>query len=135
MTDQQPQPFDLADLTPAADTVEVEVFDPRTRRGTGIFITVASKDSDRYKKKLREQINRRFKQMGRRIAVQMTAEENEAEALELLVHVTTGWRNVTYKGVALDLNDANARMLYEQVPVIREQVEDAINDRGNFMRR
>ena len=125
--EQQPQ-FDLADLSPAADTVEVEVFDPRTRRGTGIFITVA-------RKKLREQINRRFKQMGRRIAVQMTAEENEAEALELLVHVTTAWRNVTFKGVALDLNDANARMLYEQVPVIREQVEDAINDRGNFMRR
>lgn len=127
--------FDLADLSPAADTVEVEVFDPRTRRGTGIFITVASKDSDRYKKKLREQINRRFKQMGRRIAVQMTAEENEAEALELLVVVTTAWRGVVYKGTELELSEANARMLYENVPVIREQVEDAINDRGNFMRR
>lgn len=133
MTEQQQ--FDLADLSPAADTVEVEVFDPRTRRGTGIFITVASKDSAVYKRKLREQINRRFKQMGRRIAVQMTAEENEAEALELLVAVTTAWRGVVFKGEALDLSEKNARMIYEQVPVIREQVEDAINDRGNFMRR
>ena len=125
--------FDAGSLAPVTDQVEIDITDPRTRVPTGIKITVYSKDSDQYKKMIRAQTNRRLKSMNRRISLNITAEENEAEQMEVLVAITAGWQNMKYKGTMLNCTPDNVRMVYTTIPVIREQVEDAISDRGNFM--
>jgi len=133
--------FDVGAMAPTSDTFEFEVFNPITKAGTDIWITIASRDSDEHKKITRTQMNRRFKQMGRRMSVQLTAEENEAEALEILVACTKSWRtgkepSIKLGGQILASGDAEAaRTLYTKVPTIREQTEDNISDRSNFLPR
>lgn len=137
--------FDAASLAPSTDAVEVEIYNPRTKSGTGIYVTVLGKDSDVYRDTQRAQQNRRFKHLGRSRAggLQLTAEEIENEALELLVTCTKSWRSVDdgksspvveLSGKALEYSPANVRALYTEVPVIREQVDDAIHDRSTFMK-
>jgi hypothetical protein len=42
---------------------------------------------------------------------------------------------MVYKKEEMPFSPANVRMIYENVSVIREQVDDAIHDRGNFKQR
>lgn len=125
--------FSADSLAAVSDKATIEIYDPRTKQGTGIKIRVYSRDSDKYRAIVRAQTNRRLKAVNRRIALNITAEENEAEQLEVLVAATDGWEDMFYKGVKLDCTPDNVKMVYTTIPVIREQVEDAINDRGNFM--
>ncbi|HET9023682.1 MAG TPA: hypothetical protein VFN64_03860 [Burkholderiaceae bacterium] len=129
--------FDAASLVMEDDAAaEIEIFDPRTKSGTGIFITVYSRDSERARAVTRGQLNRRFRNMGRaRGAAALTAEELEAETMDLLVACTKSWRGVVWNGNELALTAEHARGLYTASPIIREQVEDAISDRANFTRR
>lgn len=127
--------FDATSLAPASDTTEVVIYDPRTRRDTDIVIVVYGRDSKKYKDAIRQQVNRRTKHVGRRIALSISAEEIEQEGLDLLVTCTAGWRGVLFDGKELPYSPDNARMLYERVPIIREQVDEAIADRNLFLGR
>lgn len=128
--------FDVGQLAPASETTDVTIFDPRTRKDTDIVITVYGRDSKIYKDTIRTQVNRRTRQIGRRISTfSVSAEEMEEEALTLLVKCTKGWRGVILDGQEFPFSPANARTLYERVPVIREQVDEAIGDRNLFLSR
>lgn len=127
--------FDVTSLAPTSDTAEVTIFDPRTRKDTDIVITVCGRDSARYKEVIRRQLNRRTKHLGRRLALTLSAEEVEQEALDLLVECTVSWRNVVMNGSELTCTPANVRLLYQTVPIIREQVDEAIADRTLFLPR
>lgn len=131
-----PDVFDAASLMPDGDSAEIQIKNLLTKKNTGIFITVLSKDSETYRDIQKTQANARFKNFGRRTtSTSLTAEELEEESLQLLVACTKAWRGMVYHGEALDCTPENARMIYERIPMIREQVDDAIHDRGNFKRR
>ena len=148
MTDVQqdaPKAFDAAAFAVAEDaTAEIELYDSR-KAGTGIFITLYSRDSERARMITLEQMNRRFKQMGKRGGVSLTAEEVESENMDLAVGLTKAWRTVLddgssvpaiyWNGKALDCTAANVRMFYSNAPAAREQVEDGISDRPLFTKR
>jgi hypothetical protein len=128
--------FDVAELMADSDACEFEVRNLLTKKRTGIYITVLSKDSEVYKGIQKAQANSRFKQFGKRTAsASLTAEELEEESLQLLVACTKSWRGMTYNGQALDCTEDNVRMIYERIPMVREQVDDAIHDRSNFKKR
>lgn len=134
--------FDLASLAPASDTTEIEIIEPQSKQGTGIYITVFGKDSDTYKSLVRRQVNKRMRSMQRGgfRGAQITAEENENEALDLLAGCTKSWREgdserVSFGGQELECNAQNARAVYAKIPVVYEQVDDAIHDRQSFMKR
>lgn len=128
--------FDVGTLAPVSDTTDVTIYDPRTRKDTDVVITVYGRDSKIYRDTIRTQVNRRTRQVGRRISsVTISAEEMEEEALILLVKCTKDWRGVVMDGKELPFSPENARMLYEKVPVIREQVDEAIGDRNLFLGR
>jgi hypothetical protein len=126
--------FDAMAFAPVSDTTVVEIYDPRSKKNTGIKITVYGRDSETYKSVQRRQQNRRFKTLGRARGLQLTAEEVEGEALELLVACTKDWENLDWEGQPLTFNATNCRMVYDKIAVIREQVEDGINERGNFQK-
>jgi hypothetical protein len=130
-----PAQFDAASLMPDSDSCEVQIKNLLTKKPTGIFITVLSKDSETYRDVQKAQANVRFKQFGKRNSSSLTAEELEEESIQVLVSCTKAWRNMVYNGEELECTADNVRKIYENIPMIREQVDDAIHDRGNFKKR
>jgi hypothetical protein len=128
--------YDVASLIPDSNEFEFEISNPHTKKKTGIYVTVLSRDSDTYKELQRAQQNARFKSFGRRTtSSSLTAEELEEENIQILIACTKAWRNMILHGQELECNPANVRKVYETVNAIREQVDDAIHDRGNFKKR
>lgn len=132
----------LAALSPKAAAEQgavIEIYHPKTNLALGITVTVCGTDSDTYKKIQRKQLNRRLEQQSRNRKMQMTAEELEAEALDVLVACTKAW--ATGQTAAIELNPdewldctpENVRRVYEELPWLKEQVDQAIGDRSNFL--
>ena len=113
-------------------TTEIEIYD-HAGAPTGIFITVYSSESDVALSCKRKALDRRIARMQRRGGKSnLRAEELEAEAMELRVACTKDWRDLKWKGVILECNDENKRMIYSRVSRIRDQVDEAIADVSLF---
>jgi len=141
MTEAKTKPVDLAslDLAAAAEKgFELELLHPATKERLGIFISVLGKDSATFRDHVRRTANDRLRKQavsqrrGAEVEVP-TIEKIEADAIELLVVCTTGWRGLTYKGAELPFTAANAKMLFTELPWIREQVDQAVGDVENFL--
>lgn len=105
----------------------------RDEAGKEAFIEHHSGDSEVARKHQRAVQRRRLAMRGR---MKITPEELEAEGIELLAGLTTGWHLVSLDGKAIDVPftiDA-ARELYGNAAVawIREQVDESASDRGNL---
>ncbi len=101
-------------------------------------ITVLGAESDAYRSKQREFLRRSADRVNRTRKLVVSPEELEAEALELLVTATTGWDwgGMTLGGQPAPVftHDA-ARQIYTRFGWIREQVDQAVGDRANFLPR
>lgn len=105
----------------------------RDADGKEAFIELYSSDSEIARKHQRTVTRRRLAMRGRG---KLTPEELEAEAIELLCALTTGWYLLDFHGAVIDVpfNQENARELYADSAVswMREQVDEYAADRGNF---
>lgn len=108
--------------------INKETNDPAT-------ISILGADSEAALRFNREILTRRLSARNRRVA---TADEIETERVELLARLTKAWVLVDLdgNGLSIECNESNARELYASPPLrwLREQVEAAIDDRGNAQR-
>lgn len=115
------------------DRADVTIVHPVTGESTDMVITVMSMDSDEYRQiQLRlqnEQIKYARKNRGK-----TTAERIQQEALDLLVAVTVGWKGIEKDGAPYPFTPDNARWLYASLPFVKEQVDEFIGERRNFIR-
>jgi hypothetical protein len=131
---------DLAQIDTVAASNEgfrVQIYHPGTHEDLDIMIDVLGKDSDECQKMSRIQSKKRMAKMakgGYRSNQVIPLEEIEADNLELLAACTKGWTNVILDGKLVECNKANAVMIYERFPWIKEQVDIAIGDRANFIK-
>jgi hypothetical protein len=132
--------MDLAtlDITKAANEGAVmEVLHPvegtvlKDDAGKPITITLIGQDSEKVKKRQRVEMNKRLKG-GRRQT--MTAEELEEQGLQLLAFCTLSWSGIKLDGQDLDCNAANAVIVYQRLPWMKEQVDAFVGDRANFLK-
>lgn len=127
-------PKDLAaydGLTKAQeDGLAVDILDP-AGEPTGIIITVAGPDSERYKAAEQKQIDKRLK---RRSAAPMNAAEIAQASLEGLADCVISWSPVTLDGADLPMTAENAVKLFTRFPWIREQVNAKAGDRTSFLK-
>lgn len=97
------------------------------------YIDLYSSDSEAARQHTRAIQRRRMAMRGRG---KIAPEELEAEAVELLAALTTGWRLVSLDGQPIDVpfSIENARDLYSAPSLawIKEQVDEFAADRGNF---
>lgn len=102
---------------------------------TDIVITIRGADSAAYQSAMREQQRKRRQQFNKnpRRGILQTPEQDEEDALDLVVASTVAWIGIEKDGKELPFSEANARSLYTDYPAIREQVEQAIADRSNFL--
>ena len=62
--------------------------------------------------------------------------EIENDTIELLAAVTAGWRgDFVLDGTPLPYTEHNAQQLYRRFAWIREQVDQAVGNRANFLPR
>jgi hypothetical protein len=100
--------------------------------GRAVTLTLAGMDSQRARKAERQATNRRLRMGGRR-AISVTADELDNDSLDLLAACTLAWSGFAVDGSELECNAENARRLYRQFPWLREQAQQYIDDRANFL--
>lgn len=131
--------FDLADLKPKSDVVEVELVHPATMEpltkndGSVMTVVVYAPHSKEYKAALHEQTNKRIQKSSKGKRVTFTAEDIEQATLELLAKTTKSW-DVVIGGKTPELSVPNAVDFYRDFPWVREQVEEAVNDSASFLK-
>lgn len=133
---KEPAGFELSDLDTARGAeqgYELTLSHPKTGEPTPMKITVLGADSDAYREKVREFQRRRADRMNKNRRLSVTPDEIEAETLEMLVAVTTGWSGFTLDGAALPFSGDNVRAIYRRFSWIREQVDQTVGDRANFL--
>lgn len=132
---------ELSTKTTAETGVPIEIIHPKTNLPLGITIVVCGSDSETFKKMQRKQLNRRMERSARNRGrqLQLTAEELEAESLDLLVACTKSWNEKGRPelefnpGELLPCTPENVRRLYEELPWLKEQIDQEIGDRSNFL--
>lgn len=132
--------MDLTNLivnSASEDGAKCEIVHPVTERSFDppVYITVVGIDSELYQKASRELTNKRLKKATARgrFKLTATAEELEAEHIELLARCTVGWENIEWEGKPLPFDKDNAKKLYTKAPWLREQVDLFMGDRANFL--
>src|SRR5512135_3668091 len=130
--------FDLKNLdtSEAAETGAVlEVLHPTENTPLGIRITLAGADSDIYRKFMYKATNKRVQRLKPGQGVPFTAEEQEENGLDLLATCTLAWEGVVVDGEEIPCNKENAKELYRRFPWLKEQVDQFVGDRANFLRK
>lgn len=130
---------------------EVELFRPDTLAGLGIFITVLGRDSEEFKR-VQSDYNRARVSRVQRAGGRMPAidpKEIENEQIDMLAACTKSWRTVDLKssadpkpaepivllnGEKLECSAKNAARLYRGYPWAREQIDEAVTNRANFLK-
>lgn len=111
----------------------VELLHPKTGAPTGARVTVRGADSDIYEEKFRELQRQRLGTLARQRSARLDPDQIEADSIVLLAAVTAGWDGIEENGAAVQFNEAAAQALYRRFPWIREQVDAAVHERGNFL--
>lgn len=129
--------MDIATLNTAEAAEEgqwLELVHPTTYQPLDIRIKLLGTDSKVWRKHEREVQNKRLQRFQKRGAkARLTMEEAEAEALDGLAKVTQEWQGMKESGKDVPCTRENARRIYQDYPWIREQVDEFVGDRGNFL--
>lgn len=122
-------------VTNATAGIEVELYDIATGTGSGAFIRVLGTDSAVCREATAERSRRVVERIRAREGKHADADETDADDAELLAACTAGWRGLENDdGTDLVFTRAQARALYLGYPLIKEQVDRAIADRGRFIK-
>lgn len=121
------------------DTTDVVLYHPVSGEPllngdkTTMTITIHGPYSARYKKISHEQQNRRLIKAQRSGGkLNLTAEEIEASALEILVKCVEAW-HVTRDKDLEKFSEENVREVFVNLPWVREQVDAAFGDARAFL--
>lgn len=131
--------MDLLNIGTAKDTTEVTLYNPVNSEillnadGSEMTITVHGPYSKKYKSISHAQQNRRLQKAQRTGGkLNVTAEEIEASALDLLIKCVESW-NITLGGEQPACTEAKVREVFEMLPWVREQVDAALGDAQAFL--
>jgi hypothetical protein len=98
--------------------------------GNPVTILLAGRDSKIYRKAQRTVTNRRLQKRGSNT---LTAERLESEANEVLSHCTLGWSGIVFQSEEMVCNYINSKKLYDHLPWVKEQVDEFVAERSNFL--
>lgn len=119
------------ELTLRHPTTGVMLFDEKTKAPVGI--TLAGKDSRTCRSATARAATARAKSAVAIGAGRISAEQYQADAMDVAIACTLSWRNIQLGGEELSCTPENIRKLYETVPAVYEQVERFIEDRAAYL--
>ena len=103
---------------------------PTKNTELGITITLVGEDSGLHRRAVANIANRRAKNGFRKNA---TLEEIQADNISVLASCTIGWNDIQVDGEDWSCSYDKAVALYTRFAWIREQVEQFIADRANYL--
>lgn len=112
----------------------VEVVHPVSGKPIGLVIQVVGTDSAAYQNIQRKLQNRRLQKWQRNRSTKMSAEQLEEEQLELLCSCIHSWTGMVVDGKEVEFSPDAAREILVRFPFVREQIDEAIGDRANFLK-
>ena len=131
--------MDLMNIGTTKETTDVTLYNPinseilKNEDGSEMTITVHGPYSKKYKAISHAQQNRRLQKAQRTGGkLNLSAEEIEAAALDLLVKCVDDW-NITLGGEQPNCTEAKVREVFETLPWVREQVDAALGDTQAFL--
>lgn len=98
--------------------------------GNDIGMYLLGKDSTKYRAAQRAVTNRR---LNNKASSAITAERIEAEAIEVLSKCVVSWQGIVFNGEEMECNFPNARKLLTESQWVKEQVDDFVAERANFL--
>ena len=106
----------------------------KDKDGKPVTLKVLGPDSAKYRALTRAQIRKRIQRSSvPGAAGEATFEEDEADALGILVACTVGWSGINGKdGQPVPFSADACRTLYTNFPAIRDQVDVFVTQRVNF---
>ena len=130
--------MDLSNMKAAEPDVGqvMNVTNPATEEEVeGMTLTLLGQESRVYKSLKRSKQNAMLTRMQKgRKAAAMDAEQLEADAIDELVKLCTGWAGVELNGERLDCTEENKRSVFGDFDWLKEQAQAFIADRSNFFR-
>ena len=99
---------------------------PLAENGVKIGLHLFGKDSDAFAEATHRRNNKR---LGVKSSTQLTSEQIEAEGLELLADLTSGWFGIDGYG---EFSREAVIALYKSLPWVKEQADTHIGDRANL---
>lgn len=129
--------MDIANFIPTTDTVEVELKSPVTgdvltnSDESPMTVTMYLPHSKQYKEVRHAQTNKRIQESQKKSKKTITAEEIEAETIDLLVKTTVGW-NITYNDEMPQFSTELAKEVYEKASWIADQLYEGVGDAEVF---
>lgn len=116
--------------------VEVRIKDPKTGAGTDAYITILGMDGDTYQQFKDERARDMADRAAAGRATALTAEERRELTALTLARCTIGWRGLEEEegDKPLEYSDKAAIRLYLNYPAIRDQVNEEIANRANFVK-
>tara|TARA_R110000851_G_scaffold80673_1_gene177369 strand:+ start:3243 stop:3644 length:402 start_codon:yes stop_codon:yes gene_type:complete len=131
--------MDLMNIGTTKETSDVILYNPINSEilvnddKSEMTITIHGPYSKKYKTISHAQQNRRLMKAQRTGGkLNLTAEELEASALDLLVKCVDGWK-ITLGGDKPKCTEAKVREVFETLPWVREQVDSALGDAQAFL--
>ncbi|MCO7058326.1 hypothetical protein [Pseudomonas juntendi] len=131
---QMPASFDTVAHADQGAALEVEgpngVVDRDEHGRAKMIIFLQGSDSQAYRTAQNINLNKRLAKRN----VKMTAEELEAETINMLAGVTVRWEGfLGLDGQPIACTRQSATALYTKYPFIRDQADRFINERANFL--
>ena len=131
--------MDLMNIGTTKETTDVILYNPINSEilvnddKSEMTITIHGPYSKKYKSISHAQQNRRLMKAQRTGGkLNLTAEELESSALDLLVKCVDGW-SITLSGEKPECKEAKVREVFEALPWVREQVDAALGDAQAFL--
>lgn len=126
--------LDEVDTKKSAEAgARLDLLHPATNAPTGGWLQLLGTDSDAYRAAQRTLQRRRLAQAAKSRKMKLTPEELEAEAIELLVAATVGVGSIRAGAEEIVFSEQAVRALYTKYDWIREQADEFIGDRANFL--
>lgn len=111
------------------------IVDPKTHapflghEDVPVTITLKGADCRAFKEMQYRQSDKAFK--GGRL--KMSSAQLAESAIQTLAKMTIAWTGLSINGELLPCTEANAAMVYREYEVIRQQVDEFVNDIENFL--
>lgn len=112
--------MDIFDIAPQSRTIEI--LHPATSEPTGLKVSLLPMSDDKIESVRRKQLNRRLNSRNTKV----TAEQLEAESMELLIASITGWEwsgTASFQGEKPEFTPDNVRRVMKAAKWVRDQID------------
>lgn len=116
--------------------VEIEILHPKTNAKLGMFVTVASYQSERVKALQRTMTNALIREQKRNPKKVGTVEELEKKTMDIVSTAVLSWRGFEDGGKEIECSPENVLAVLENPDLwfIGEQIDKAADDQGAFIK-